>query len=226
MADFLKATGKSMRWYKKQLLDSMPGSFDHNKALYEHGVTIVGANNGTSSAMASRKLLRSIGDNDHAKDGGYVWSCGGIQATASWILQEDVKQALHLKEPDRSKFSYIRSGPASITLYPYLIKRLRILIYNGDADFSVGYKGNEEWINALESTGAIVESHAWRPWYAEQGSRAPAGSVTSYTVTNHFTDIEIDFHFLTIRLAGHMVPTYQPGASSYFIQRFLASEPY
>ena len=35
-----------------------------------------------------------------------------------------------------------------------------------------------------------------------------------------------DFSFLTIRLAGHMVPTYQPAASLAFISSFLDAKPF
>ena len=35
-----------------------------------------------------------------------------------------------------------------------------------------------------------------------------------------------DFSFVTIRLAGHMVPTFQPAASLAFFERFLAKTPY
>ena len=45
------------------------------------------------------------------------------------------------------------AGPASVTLYPSLIGKIRILIYNGDADSCVPYKGNAEWIADIEATG-------------------------------------------------------------------------
>ena len=41
------------------------------------------------------------------------------------------------------------AGPASVTLYPDLVKNIRVLIYNGDADACVPYKGNEEWTEGL-----------------------------------------------------------------------------
>ena len=50
----------------------------------------------------------------------------------------------------------------------------------------------------------------------------PAGYVTKYSVAGADTE----FHFLTIRLAGHMVPTFQPAASLSFFTRFLADKPF
>jgi len=121
----------------------------------------------------------------------------------------------------RSSFSYRSSGPASVTLWPFLSSRLRVLIYNGDADACVPYKGNEEWISDLETQGVLKEKAAWRPWYVAGGAKAPAGYVTSYTPKS-----ARDFSFLTVRLAGHMVPTYQPEAALAFFSRFLEGKPF
>ena len=86
------------------------------------------------------------------------------------------------------------------------------------------YKGNEEWITGLESQGLLVESEAWRPWYVGTGENKgiPAGYATNYTVAGSSND----FSFVTIRLAGHMVPTFQPAASLAFFTRFIAGQPY
>ena len=69
--------------------------------------------------------------------GGYQWSCGGMGATSSWITRKDVIKALHLTAGSGSRFGYHSSGPASITLWPFLATKLRVLIYNGDADSCV-----------------------------------------------------------------------------------------
>eukprot|EP00908_Phaeocystis_cordata_P018308 Transcript_29730.p1 GENE.Transcript_29730~~Transcript_29730.p1 ORF type:complete len:432 (+),score=225.75 Transcript_29730:303-1598(+) len=155
--------------------------------------------------------------------GGYQWSCGGMGATASWITRKDVIKALHLTAGSGSRFGYHSSGPASITLWPFLATKLRVVIYNGDADSCVPYIGNEEWVTSLEDKGILKESEAWRPWYVKKGEgKPPAGYVTSYTVPSAPGK---DFAFVTIRLAGHMVPTFQPSPSLAFLSRFLAGEP-
>lgn len=89
-------------------------------------------------------------------------------------------------------------GPASVTLYPGLIGKIRIMIYNGDADNCVPYQGNAEWVDRLESTGLYSEKNAWRPWYAANMTWMPAGYVTEYVVK----DSDLDFSFATVRLAG------------------------
>lgn len=167
-----------------------------------------------------RRALAATGDPSFT--GGYQWSCGGMSATSKWLLTADVQSALHLGKPDQSQFGYTTSGPASITLYPFLIPRLRVLIYNGDADACVPYKGNEEWITDMEKQGVLNEKDAWRPWFADKKSNdaPPAGYVTTFTSKSAF-----DFSFATIRLAGHMVPTFQAKASLAFFSRFLAGTP-
>lgn len=132
-------------------------------------------------------------------------------------------KALHISNPGASGFQYESSGPASITLHPELAKNLRMLIYNGDADMCVPYKGNEEWITDLVSAGSLVENEAWHPWYNDEWKDVPAGAVTSYNVTGGGPQ---DFHFLTIRLAGHMVPTFQAASSLSFFTRFMQGKPF
>ena len=94
---------------------------------------------------------------------------------------------------------------------------------NGDADACVPYKGNEEWISSLVKLGDLTEKDAWTPWYNDIWPDMPAGYVTTYNVTGAPTK---DFSFLTIRLAGHMVPTFQPASSLSFFSRFLSGTPF
>ena len=50
----------------------------------------------------------------------------------------------------------------------------------------------------------------------------PAGYATTYNVTG----APHDFSFVTIRLAGHMVPTFQPAAAFSFFSRYMAKQPF
>jgi len=153
--------------------------------------------------------------------GGYTWECGGTYPpgkVAAYFKRKDVQEALHLGQPGQSGFRYnSRAGPASITLYPELVKKIRVLIYNGDADMCVPYTGNEEWISGLEDQGILEQADPWRPWFIDASQAAPAGSKTAYKVAN---SSQI-FTFVTIRLAGHMVPLFRPEASLAFFSDFI-----
>jgi hypothetical protein len=171
--------------------------------------------------------VRSAAGALESGEGGYTWSCGDTYppgAVAPWFLREDVQAALHLDAPGRSKFDYKTSGPASVLLYPALIARLRVLIYNGDADTCVPFKGNEEWIDGFAAAGTVAEKEAWRPWFLDDLKSMPVGYVTTYAVPAAASKDHV-LTFATIRLAGHMVPMFQPAPASAFFKRFLANEP-
>ena len=159
---------------------------------------------------------------------GFPWNCESDPALDSYFTTLDVQAALHLIPGSGSGFQYRRSGPASVTLYPNLLRHMRILIYSGDADLCVPYKGNEEWTTRMAAYGYVVETKPWRPWYlAEDPSRtyAPAGYVTTYRVPGKiYLAHGDDFTFLTVRLAGHMVPQYQPEAALTIFSRFIAGD--
>jgi serine carboxypeptidase-like clade 1 len=214
ISSFLKQSGKSMRWLLKALRTEL--STNGMVTPFHDELAHIQSN----PASGARRALNAY----PGADGGFVYGCGGGAAIHAYLARADVRKALHLKD-QASTFGYRRGGPASITLWPSLAKRLRVLIYNGDADACVPYKGNEEWIDGLENQSVLATKEAWRPWFTgdASGTRAPAGYVTSYSVAGA---PDKDFSFLTIRLAGHMVPTFQPKASLAFFERFLAAEPF
>eukprot|EP00746_Dinoflagellata_sp_MGD_P009927 gnl/MRDRNA2_/MRDRNA2_120347_c0_seq1.p1 gnl/MRDRNA2_/MRDRNA2_120347_c0~~gnl/MRDRNA2_/MRDRNA2_120347_c0_seq1.p1 ORF type:complete len:509 (+),score=80.67 gnl/MRDRNA2_/MRDRNA2_120347_c0_seq1:90-1616(+) len=148
-------------------------------------------------------------------NGGFKWDCGGD--VSKWIQSAEVRKALHLDRPGRSGFDYETSGPASITLWPELVQKIRVLIYNGDADACVPYNGNEAWIDSLEEKGVLKETAPWTPWFTSS-KVSPSGYITKYQAPG----AAVDFSFATIRLAGHMVPQFQPEASLVMLQSFLS----
>jgi len=54
------------------------------------------------------------------------------------------------------------------------------------------------------------------------GMQCQAGYATTYNVTG----APYDFSFVTVRLAGHMVPTFQPASAYTFFSRFMAKTPF
>jgi len=162
---------------------------------------------GATNPRAMHKKLTEL-------NGGYQWACPAD--ANSWLTRNDVQKALHLNHTGQSDFDYDSTGPASITLYPELAKKLRILIFNGDADSCVPYNGNLEWIGSLEDKNILTVAHPWTPWYTSK-KVTPAGYKTQYVVL----DSGKDFTFMTIRLAGHMVPQFQPEPALVMLKSFL-----
>ncbi|KAJ8598199.1 hypothetical protein CTAYLR_005524 [Chrysophaeum taylorii] len=182
-----------------------------------------------SKKHAGERLAELAGETYYAS--GYPWNCESDPALDVYFTRDDVLDALHLNESG-SSFSYSESGPASHLLYPSLVKHMRVLIYNGDADLCVPYKGNEQWTVAMATDGYVDELKPWHPWYTNTSaafhSYAPAGYATTYTVPDKvYTNTGgNDFAFITIRLAGHMVPQYQPKPALSFFTRFLAGDTF
>ena len=193
--EWFEATGKSARWLRSFLAANF-----HNPNAYDE---------------LDRMAITVDAYGNPPSGGGYDWTCGQFDAIPPYFKRKDVRAALHL--PDEvvtgSTFDYTSSGPASVTLYPKLItSKLRVLIYNGDADTCVPYKGNEQWTTSMVSKGIVNETKAWHPWYENTKSSAPAGYATTYS---H------DFQFVTLRLAGHQVPKNVPGPALTLITAFL-----
>lgn len=187
-----KRSGKSVRWVQK-----------YQKEAIDKGLT----------QAEVHKTLTRLG-------GGTEYGCGQQRDMGIYFRRADVQAAMHLGKPEVSRFSYRQSGPASRLLYPELVQKIRVFIYNGDADGCVPYKGNEEWTTQLAADGYVTETKKWHPWFATESGRgeshAPAGYATSYT-----SNTGKDFNFVTIRLAGHMVPAFQSEVSFNMIQRFF-----
>merc|ERR1712107_841549 len=148
---FLERTGKDMNWLVRELRLCM------------------------SDPVGTHQKLVNM-------SGGYPYACKSIGGISQWLVRPDVRKALNLDsvEPGASGFDYEPFNPLSITLYPEIVKKIRVLI-NGDADACVPYIGNEEWIAELESQGVLRQSHPWSPWYTTN-KRTPAGYITKYSV--------------------------------------------
>mgnify|MGYP000471438164 CR=1 FL=1 len=198
ISDWLVHTGKSQRWLRKYLSANLV-----NTGVYDELDRI-----GLAGAQKQGLDLENP-----ASGGGYDWTCGQFDALPKYFAREDVRKALHLPTTsETSTFEYTSSGPASITLYPELVKQVRVLIYNGDADTCVPYIGNEEWTTSLAEAGVLTETSEWHPWYQSNSTSSPTGYATTY---GH------NFQFATVRLAGHQVPKNMPEASLALISALL-----
>lgn len=122
---------------------------------------------------------------------------------SAWMNQASVIAASHVvKQPFKwstcgNQISY-RSTRKNLPrdTYPFLIKNIKVTIYNGDWDACVPYTDNEAW---TEGMGYPVKS-AWHPWTYNNGQ--VGGYATEYTANN--------FSFVTIRGGRHEIPETAP----------------
>jgi len=182
-----------------------------------------------------RSRASAIGRGDGSGSGGYEphhmdgSPCGGTSVLSAWVNRTEVKKALHVAEDayffngdNGDGFVYNITEPSLVPYYRHLASetKLRVLIYNGQADACVPYNGNEQWISMLEEQGILQEVKAWEPWFTTH-NRTAAGYITRYKPTGS----QKDFVFQTVRLAGHMVPQFQPEAGFTMFSHFLAADP-
>ncbi|CAM6081573.1 unnamed protein product [Calypogeia fissa] len=106
-------------------------------------------------------------------------------------------------------YSHVDSVRSMLPVYKQLLKTdIKMWIYSGDWDGNVPTTGTRAWIKSLELP--IVMK--WRPWdYKSQ--------------VGGWTQVYKGLTFTTVRGAGHMVPTDQPGKALEVFQRFLVGEP-
>ncbi|GKY99422.1 hypothetical protein MPSEU_000896900 [Mayamaea pseudoterrestris] len=155
-------------------------------------------------------LLNRGGVNDYA--------CGGGVVMLDYLQLPQVRQALHVRgtffETDNAEgdFKYTPTEPDLTGFYKEINGKLRVLIYNGDADPAINSFAAENWTSSL----GFPEIDGWRPWTVD-GCRRMGGYVTRY---------EGSFDFLTIRGAGHMVPTIKAAASFAFFGSWINNEQY
>jgi len=94
--------------------------------------------------------------------------------------------------------------------YPFLVKNIKVTIYNGDWDACVPYTDNEAW---TEGMGYSVKS-PWHPWTYDDGQ--VGGYATTYTAN--------DFTFVTIRGARHEIPETAPVKAFEMLSRVISGQ--
>ena len=142
---WVEMSGKSRRWLHQYMARNMvnPKAYDELNAM----AGFDGKKNTTTAAEGNGEVEVEVEAGNPVSGGGFDWTCGQFDALPVYFRRPEVRKALNLpaSNANGSTFDYSSSGPASVTLYPALIKQIRVLIYNGDSDTCVPYVGNEEW---------------------------------------------------------------------------------
>ncbi|XP_063315230.1 lysosomal protective protein-like [Pelobates fuscus] len=91
--------------------------------------------------------------------------------------------------------------------------KYRVLVYNGDVDMACNFLGDQWFVDSLEQKLQVQR----RPWMYNDGDQQQIGGFVK-----EFSNLT----FLTIKGAGHMVPTDKPIAAFIMISRYLKNEPF
>ncbi|KAJ7960385.1 Carboxypeptidase [Quillaja saponaria] len=126
----------------------------------------------------------------------------------AYLNTAEVQIALHANHIIWSSCRRYHWRDSPTTILP-IIKNLiqsdiRVWIYSGDTDGRVPVTSSRYSINSLK----LPIISAWRPWYS---SREVGGYVVAYR----------GLTFITVRGAGHMVPSWQPERALTMITSFL-----
>jgi len=151
---------------------------------------------------------------DGLGEGLHDYECGGEAAMNVWLADPAVPAAIHVRAGTAGQ-RYTKTAGDLRPLYSRLIQKYRVLIYSGDVDACVPYWGSEEWTRNL-GFKVVKDWHPWNSQYTN-GHYGNGGYVIDY---------ENDFTFLTIKGAGHMVPTYKPTVALTMISRWIAGTPF
>lgn len=179
-------------------LEAQVGGY-YEYALYDE----CGARNGLMSVVSGA-------ENDYP--------CGGGVVMEDYVKLTQVKDALHVQNvtffsvDNAENFDYTPTEKDISGFYLSQAGKLKMLVYNGDTDPAITSFAAQNWTSHL---GLAIQQD-WRPWTLD-GCKHVGGYVTRY---------EGGLDFLTIRGAGHLVPTYKPDAAFVFIKSWMEGKEY
>ncbi|KAK3125898.1 hypothetical protein QOZ80_7BG0611130 [Eleusine coracana subsp. coracana] len=94
-----------------------------------------------------------------------------------------------------------------------LKNNIRVWVYSGDTDGRVPITSSRYSVNQLK----LPVAAKWRPWFSNtQGAGEVGGYVVQY---------KGNLSLVTVRGAGHEVPSYQPERALVLVQSFLGGKP-
>ncbi|XP_062100195.1 serine carboxypeptidase 1-like [Humulus lupulus] len=126
----------------------------------------------------------------------------------TYLNRRDVQKALHAKPKRWSSCGAVGWTDSPNTILPIIeqliAKGIRLWVYSGDIDARVPVTSSRYSINTLK----LPVVNSWRPWYS---NNQVGGYVIEYE----------GLTLITVRGAGHLVPSYQPERALTMISSFL-----
>ncbi|XP_071785095.1 lysosomal protective protein-like [Asterias amurensis] len=163
-----------------------------------------------------KALKNPKGNGSVSFDSNNIIPCIDAGPQTQYLNTAEVRLALHIPN-NVSKWAicsgvvganYKRQYQTMKDLFNMLLPKHRALVYNGDADMMCNFLGDQKFVASLQQK----ELGPRRPWiHAKQ----IAGFVHEYE----------QITFMTVKNAGHMVPSFTPGAALQMITNFLNNKP-
>ncbi|XP_072412937.1 lysosomal protective protein isoform X2 [Chiloscyllium punctatum] len=151
--------------------------------------------------------------------------CTNTTACSNYLNDPEVRKALHIP-------AFVQNWEMCSAVVNQLYQRLysdmkdqymkllsagqqqyQFLVYNGDVDMACNFMGDEWFVESLQQKVTVNR----RTWLYDDGNGDQVGGFVK-----EFGNLA----FLTVKGAGHMVPTDKPLAAFTFFSRFLHKEPY
>ncbi|KAF5822335.1 putative carboxypeptidase D [Helianthus annuus] len=139
--------------------------------------------------------------------------------TSAYMNRQDVQEALHANvtklDHDWEACSGILTAwtDSPLTVIPLLEEfmklKLRIWVFSGDTDARVPITSTKLSISSMK----LPIKTKWHPWFHEKEA---AGFAQVYTG---------DITLVTVREAGHQVPSYQPKRALALVRHFISGKP-
>jgi len=142
--------------------------------------------------------------------------CIDINSTRNYMNRQDVRKAIFVS--DKVSYwdvcsqiiNYSFGSGDMIPIYNQLVTKYRVLLYSGDVDSCVNYIGTQKSAELIKAPGT---KGVWTAWMVQD-------QVGGYKI-----QLGDNLQYITIKNAGHMVPSYQPEAALSFFDRFIHNKP-
>ncbi|GMT33518.1 hypothetical protein PFISCL1PPCAC_24815, partial [Pristionchus fissidentatus] len=176
--------------------------------------------------FVDQALLVSHESSD-SQDGFLCWM---DDATQTYLNLPEVQAALHVRDDNGTVFwegcsqevgeKYFWQHNDTTQFFDNIIRKnypLRVLIYNGDVDSACNFLADQWFVENLATKHSLELTEERKPWrYLTQ--------IAGYTQRFNKKDFTIDV--LTVKGAGHFVPTDRPGPALQMLASFLDQSSY
>lgn len=143
------------------------------------------------------------------------FQCLDYSRQTAYFNRPDVRKALHANDSASWPWSvcstvlnYDQYWPSMLPVYDELAQHYELMIYSGDVTWNCDTLGTMAWIRHMNWT----ETSGWANWFDSTGQ--VGGYVRKWK----------QMVLVTVRDAGHMVPTFQPGRGFDVLKKFLSGE--